>query len=221
MRYKIRVWDLPTRIFHWALALCVLGLFVTSQIGGDAMKWHYLLGYGVLTLLLFRLVWGLVGGHWSRFTSLHFTPDKISRYLRGHTDHSFLVGHNPLGSGSVVAMLLFLLFQVLTGLVSDNEISANGPFTALVSSALVGQATAYHQVIGKLILIALVSLHVVAIFVYLLRKRDNLIQPMLDGDKVVPHPMVASRDDTTSRLLAAAIFLVCMALVGLMLKFAP
>ena len=78
MKHTVRVWDLPTRIFHWGLAVFVVALLVTAKIGGSAMKWHFLLGYGVLTLLLFRLLWGVVGGHWSRISSFHFAPDKIS-----------------------------------------------------------------------------------------------------------------------------------------------
>jgi cytochrome b len=221
VRHKIRVWDLPTRIFHWVLAVCVLALFVTSKIGGDAMKWHFLLGYSVLALLLFRLVWGVVGGHWSRFSSFHFTPAKLSRYLRGHTDLSFLVGHNPLGSLSVVAMLFFLLLQVATGLFSDDEIAASGPFSLMVSNVFVSQATNYHKAIGQLILIALVVVHVTAILVYLLHKRQNLIRPMVLGDKVVSHPMVSSTDDTRSRLKAIVIAISCVGLVIGLLQLAP
>lgn len=209
MKHTVRAWDLPTRIFHWVLAFFVVALLVTAKIGGSAMKWHFLLGYGVLTLLFFRLVWGVVGGHWSRFSSFHFAPDKLSRYLRGHTDHSVLVGHNPLGSFSVLAMLLFLLLQVATGLFSDDEIAASGPFTALVSNALVSQATYYHKEIGQFILISLISVHIIAIFVYLLHKRQNLISPMLLGDKQVQHSTLSSRDDLKTRLAALLIVAVC------------
>ena len=219
MRHTIRVWDLPTRIFHWLLTACVVALFVTSKIGGSAMKWHFLLGYVVLTLLLFRLVWGFVGGHWSRFSSLHFAPDKLSRYLRGHADHSLLVGHNPLGSFSVLAMLLFLLFQVGTGLFSDDEIAASGPFVAAVSNELVALATCYHKAIGQFILIALVTVHIVAILVYWFHKRQNLIRPMWLGDKVMTHPVTSSRDDARTRVWAIIVFIACAGLVTGLLQF--
>lgn len=185
------------------------------------MKWHFLLGYGVLTLLLFRLLWGVVGGHWSRFSSFHFAPDKISRYLRGHAEPSVLVGHNPLGSLSVLAMLLFLLLQVATGLFSDDEIAASGPFTALVSNAFVNQATYYHKAIGQYILIVLVSVHVIAILVYLFHKRENLIRAMWLGDKTLKHSTVSSRDDAKSRLKALVISGICAGLVAWLLRFAP
>ena len=77
MSYKVRVWDLPTRIFHWSLVLCILGLVVTGQIGGNAMIWHFRFGYTMITLLLFRVVWGFVGGSWSRFTSFIYSPATI------------------------------------------------------------------------------------------------------------------------------------------------
>ena len=77
----LRIWDLPTRAFHWALAACVVASVVSAKIGGDAMVWHLRLGYAVLTLLLFRLVWGFVGGHWSRFGSFLYAPSSVSRAI--------------------------------------------------------------------------------------------------------------------------------------------
>ena len=79
----VRIWDLPTRLFHWLLAVSVIGLIVTAKVGGDAMNWHFRLGYVVFALLLFRLVWGFVGGRWSRFASFFPTPTRLGRYLRG------------------------------------------------------------------------------------------------------------------------------------------
>jgi cytochrome b len=198
-----------------------VSLFVTAKIGGAAMKWHFLLGYAVLTLLIFRLVWGVVGGHWSRFSSFHFAPDKLSRYLRGHADHSLLVGHNPLGSLSVLAMLFFLLFQVGTGLFSDDEIAASGPFVALVSNELVSLASSYHKAIGQFILITLVVVHILAILVYWFHKRQNLVRPMWSGDKELRHPIISSRDDAHTRWRAFIVIIACASLVGALLKFAP
>lgn len=80
---KVRVWDLPTRVFHWVLVLCVVGQAITGSLGGNAMVWHFRFGYGVLTLLLFRLIWGLVGGRWSRFAAFIFAPQSVVNYIRG------------------------------------------------------------------------------------------------------------------------------------------
>jgi cytochrome b len=221
MSNKVRVWDLPTRIFHWTLVLGVISLVTTAKIGGVAMDWHFRLGYFVLALLLFRLAWGVIGGYWSRFSTFLYSPATVFRYLRGPGAPELDIGHNPLGAGSVFAMLLFLLLQIATGLISDDEISANGPFTSLVSSTWVSKATFYHSEIGQYVIFTLVGLHVCAILFYLWRKRLNLVRPMLFGDKELAQPATGSRDDRLSRALAAAVFVVCTSLVLLMLKFAP
>lgn len=221
MTHQVRVWDLPTRVFHWTLAVCVISLVVTGQIGGSAMDWHFRFGYAVLTLLLFRLAWGLVGGHWSRFSSFLYAPSTVLRYLRGQGGPELSTGHNPLGAGSVFALLFFLLVQVATGLISDDEIAASGPLTSLVPSTWVSQATWYHHSVGKLVLIVLVTLHVAAILFYLLRKRQNLVRPMLLGDKEVEQALPSSRDDVRTRLLAIVLLAVCAGLVSLLLKLAP
>ncbi len=221
MTHQVRVWDLPTRVFHWTLAACVIALVVTGQIGGAAMDWHFRLGYVVLTLLLFRLAWGLVGGHWSRFSSFLYAPSTLLRYLRGQGGPELNTGHNPLGAGSVFALLLFLLAQVATGLISDDEIASSGPLTSLVPSAWVSQATWYHHSVGKLVLIVLVSLHMAAILFYFLRKHQNLVRPMLLGDKEIEQALPSSRDDARTRLLAIVLLAVCAGLVTLLLKLAP
>lgn len=206
----VRIWDLPTRLFHWLLAACVAGLIVTGQVGGNAMVWHFRLGEAVLTLLLFRLVWGFVGGHWSRWRQLSLGPSRVLAYLRGSSASASWPGHNPVGSWSVLLMLLWLALQVSTGLVSDDEIASAGPLTALVSGATVSAATAWHKGAGKGVLIALVLTHVAAIVWYRVRKGQALVPPMLHGDKVLPPSVSASRDGALQRSLALAVLLLCM-----------
>ena len=210
--HKVRVWDLPTRVFHWALVLCIVGLFITANVGGNAMVWHFRIGLTVLALLLFRLVWGLVGGRWSRFASFIYSPRSIINYLKGNGKPEHSVGHTPTGAGSVFALLAILLAQVGSGLISDDEIAFAGPLTRFVSGATVNLATNYHKNIGKWIILALVILHIAAIVFYLLRKQ-NLIKPMLHGDKQLAVAVPASRDDATSRMMALAIFGICVAFV--------
>ena len=213
MAHVVRVWDLPTRLFHWSLALAVVGLVITGELGGGAMVWHFRLGYAVLTLLLFRLIWGVVGGKWSRFSSFIYSPAQIRAYLngQGHPEHS--VGHNPLGAFSVFGLLLILLAQVAAGLVSDDEIASAGPLTKFVPSRLVSSLTWYHADVGKFILIALVVLHVAAIVFYRVKKNENLVTPMVRGDKEVAVAVTPSRDDLTSRLVALALLAACSGLV--------
>ncbi|HVE52608.1 MAG TPA: cytochrome b/b6 domain-containing protein [Ramlibacter sp.] len=213
MAHRGRVWDLPTRLFHWLLALCVVLLVVTGYKGGDAMPWHARFGYAVLTLLLFRVVWGFVGGHWSRFRSFLYAPRSVAAYLggRAHPDH--LVGHNPLGAGSVFAMLVVLFAQVGTGLVSDDEISFTGPLNRFVASSKGLAATWYHKQVGQWLIIALVVMHIAAIAWYVLRKRQALVRPMVAGDKELAAPAPSSRDDARSRLAAAVVLAACAGVV--------
>ena len=208
--HKIRVWDLPTRLFHWTLVAAVIGLAITGTLGGNAMVWHFRFGYSVLTLLLFRIVWGWVGGRWSRFGAFIYSPASVINYLKGKGKPEHGIGHSPIGAGSVFAMLGFLLAQVGTGLLSDDEIAFSGPLTRFVSSATVSLATDYHKNIGKWVLLALVLLHIVAIVFYLCRKH-NLVGAMLHGDKELVTAAPASRDDMPSRLLALGVLLACAA----------
>ena len=208
---RVRVWDLPTRVFHILLILCVVGLVITGEVGGDVMRIHFWLGYAVLSLLFFRVVWGLVGGHWSRFC--HFVPNfsTLTAYLhllrnKQVTAH---VGHNPLGALSVLAMLCILLIQVFSGFMSDDEISNAGPWTSFVSSNWVEWSTEYHGEIGKAILLTLVGLHVATVLYYKHVKKDDLISPMLHGDKNVPGGTPASRDSFTTRLFAFGVLIGC------------
>lgn len=212
---NIRIWDLPTRLFHWLLAACVIALIVTAQVGGGAMVWHFRLGYAVLTLVLFRVLWGFVGGHWSRWSQLALSPAQVLAYVRGHSVQRWL-GHNPLGSWSVLLMLAWLLLQVGTGLVSDDEIASAGPLTPLVSASTVSLATAWHKGPGKLLLIVLVLTHVGAIAWYSLRRSQSLVPAMVHGDKTVPAAApgdpardVPSLDNAMQRVTALALLLLC------------
>jgi len=210
---KVRVWDLPTRLFHWALVLAILGSAISGTIGGNAMVWHFRFGYIVMTLLLFRLVWGFVGGHWSRFGAFIYSPKTIINYLKGRGKPEHSVGHNPLGAGSVFAMLALLLAQVGSGLFSDDDIAFAGPLTRFVSNATVSLATNYHKNIGKWVILALVLLHIAAIVFYLWRKH-NLVAAMLHGDKELIVAVPSSRDNAWSRISAVVVLGICAALVA-------
>lgn len=212
----IRVWDLPTRLFHWVLAACVAALFVTGNIGGNLMTWHMRAGYAVLTLLSFRLVWGVVGGYWSRFVVFVPTPGRLMSYVKG-TDSAgdAQLGHNPLGALSVLAMLAVLGAQVATGLVSDDEIAFSGPLVQFVSSATSGLATSYHKQYGKLLVLILVVLHVCAIVFYQRVKKQRLVTAMITGDHAIPsHVLITpSADGWPARALALGVLGTCVAAV--------
>ena len=213
---KVRVWDLPTRIFHWALVVFIICLAVSGLIGGAAMVWHFRFGYAVLSLLLFRIVWGLVGGRWSRFANFIHAPSTVLRYLRGqHRPGEHLdVGHNPLGALSVFALLALLAAQVGTGLFADDEISNTGPLIKFVSGATSSLLTSWHKTFGQGIILTLVVLHVAAIVMYRVRQGRDLVRPMLVGDKLLPPGVPASADSLATRGLALLLVAGCGAGVG-------
>lgn len=220
---RIRVWDLPTRVFHWLLAASVIGSVITAKIGGNAMPWHFRLGYLALALLVFRIVWGFVGGRWSRFASFFYPPQTVLRYLRGDVrpgDH-FEVGHNPMGSFSVYALITLLAVQVGTGLVSDDEIANIGPLNKLVAPETGLLATSWHKTWGQWILVTLILLHVCAILYYRFGKRTDLIGPMVSGDKLLPPDTPAAADDARARVIALIVAAAGVALAVWVMRMAP
>lgn len=212
----VRVWDLPTRAFHWALAGCVTASIASAWIGGNAMVWHFRIGYAVFTLLAFRVLWGLVGGHWSRFASFVFAPASVWRYLRGasrpHEHHE--VGHSPLGAFAVFGVLALLALQVGTGLFADDEIANSGPLVTLVSGDRSLAMTHWHKGYGQWLILAMITLHLAAIAYYLLAKQRNLVRPMLTGDKQLVAPAPHAIDNARSRALAALLLALCAGAVG-------
>ena len=210
----VRVWDLPTRLFHWLLTLTVVGSVASGLIGGNAMVWHTRFGLLVLALLAFRLVWGFVGGHWSRFAVFLYGPRSVIAYLRGDTGPSgrYDIGHSPVGALSVWALLGLLAVQVATGLVADDEIATTGPLNRFVSGRIANAASAWHEEVGKRLLIVLVVVHVAAVLYYLWRRKKNLLAPMIHGDAALPAGSVPSRDGKGQRGLA---LIIAAAAVGL------
>ena len=174
---RIRLWDLPTRLFHWLLVATVVGAFVTAKLGGNAMLWHGRLGLFILGLLVFRLVWGFIGSTHARFANFVRGPAAIRDYLAGRWQG---VGHNPLGALSVLALLAVLVAQVGTGLFSHDDIAFSGPLAPLLASDCVSDLTAIHRLLEKA-LIVLVALHVAAIAFYTRVKKHNLVVPMITG----------------------------------------
>ncbi len=174
---KSYVWDLPIRLFHWLLAGCVIGAFVTAKIGGNLMVWHGRLGLIILGLLAFRIVWGFVGTTYARFAVFVRGPATIMAYLRGAWQGQ---GHNPLGALSVLALLGLLSVQAATGLFANDDIAYNGYLVPLVGNELSGQIAGIHRLM-EYALMLLVALHIGAILFYAHIRKHNLVKPMLTG----------------------------------------
>lgn len=176
---SIPVWDLPTRLFHWLLLLLMIGAIVSIKIGGNAIEWHGRFGHMIFGLIVFRLVWGVVGGSTARFSHFVRGPSAICAYLRGQWRG---IGHNPLGALSVLGLIGVVAFQAITGLFTTDDIAFNGPLAPLVDADMRGQITSWHR-LGEWAIYALVGLHVAAVMFYTHVKKDNLVKPMITGRK--------------------------------------
>jgi len=185
---RIKVWDPVTRLWHWVLAAAVITNWIFGEfMSFDTVSWHFYLGYTVLALLGFRLLWGFVGPAPVRWCSLLPRPAELMSYIGkvGKREPSGTPGHNPLGSLSVIALLLVLAAQAGTGLfIETDDFFESGPLYGYVSEATVNSLTWWHHFLSK-VLLALVVLHLVAILFYRLWKREDLLQPMITGWKWV------------------------------------
>lgn len=210
---SIRVWDLPLRIFHWLLVACVVGAFVTIKVGGLWTEYHMVFGYGVLGLILFRIVWGFVGSSHARFLRFVRGPGAVLAYLKGAMPRT--PGHNPLGALSVLAMILLLGYQAVIGLFANDDIFTEGPLASLVSKELSDRLTGLHK-LNEWIILALIALHVAAIAWYRLARKQKLTRAMITGDAPASEfgPEADSARDTAGmRLLALSIAAIAAAVV--------
>lgn len=210
---RLRVWDLPTRLFHWALAFSVIGAIVSVNIGGDAMGWHFRFGYAVLTLLLFRIVWGFVGPRYARFSSF---PPRLGAAWRSLRDPqgSVTPGHGASAALSVYALLLVVGIQVGTGLFSNDAIMWEGPLRNWVTSDQSDMITGWHFT-NRFALIGLIVLHLLAIIWWRLRHGKRLTRAMVTGDaEGFPPATEAARDDAGMRIRALLILAICAGVVG-------
>ena len=182
MKKIIRVWDLPIRLFHWLLVLCIAGSFITVNIGGNAIQLHAYFGYSILTLLIFRIMWGFIGSTHARFASFIPKPKSVLNYLQGKSPR--FLGHNPIGALSVFALLFALSVQVITGLFVDDEIAFQGPFAKYVSNATVSFLSQIHET-NQVVIYTLIAIHIAAIIYYRKFKGEDLIKPMINGDKEI------------------------------------
>ncbi|WP_459618727.1 cytochrome b/b6 domain-containing protein [Bordetella sp. 2513F-2] len=177
-RRPVRIWDLPTRLFHWAFAACVVGAYASVKLGGLYMDWHVRFGLAALGLIVFRVIWGFVGPQHARFANFVRGPSAMLGYLRGAAAYA---GHNPLGALSVVAMLLLFGFQAASGLFASDDIMVQGPLYGLVDESVSGTLTWLHHA-NEWVLVALVALHLLAIGWYALVRRRRLVRAMITGD---------------------------------------
>jgi cytochrome b len=219
---RIRVWDLPTRIFHWTLVVLVVFSFTTGKIGGSWMEWHLRSGYAILALLLFRLAWGVAGSDTARFAQFVRGPRTAWAYARGTlaSGRPASLGHNPLGGWMVLLMIAILLLQAATGLFADDEIATQGPLAAKVSNAWVARMSAIHSY-NEWAVVATAALHVMAIAAYRWGFKQDLLSPMLHGWKPVPAESRPPEPARASSLLALALAAIAAAFVYWLVAIFP
>jgi cytochrome b len=192
------------------LLACVVGSLVSVNLGGNAVGWHFRFGYAILTLLLFRLLWGFVGPRYARFASFPPSPAAAIAWMRGA--RAAWPGHNPVGAFSVYAMLAALALQAVTGLFATDDIMWDGPLKAQVSNATSALLTRVHKV-NRFVVLALIALHLVAIAWYGRVRKEPLVRAMIDGHKAVA--TVASEPSSEPAADGARVRVLALALLGL------
>lgn len=196
---RVRIWDGPTRIFHWAIVLLIPAMWWTAE--NEQISLHVTLGLVMVALIIFRLIWGVIGSRTARFGSFLKGPRGVMAYLRGGGTPS--VGHNPLGGWSVVAMLAVLVIQVGLGLFAeDNDGLVAGPLSSLVSAETAETLTERHEFMFN-VLLALIGLHLAAVLYYAVIKRRNLVGPMITGNGDAPAGVEPMRKVSVLRIALA------------------
>ena len=185
MKSKLLVWDFPVRLFHWLLVIALLAAWYTSDGERNLIDIHLQVGYFILGLIIFRIIWGVVGTQYAKFSQ--FVPSKqvLASYLKSSQQNKrySTVGHNPLGALMVVLMLTLILSQAISGLFMNDDVFTTGPYYASVSSSVQKTMSFIHHNVFDVILVVS-AIHIIAVFYYLIAKKINLIVPMLTGYKV-------------------------------------
>jgi cytochrome b len=210
------VWDLPVRLFHWALVLLFITSWLTAEYG--RMDLHFYAGYGIAALVIFRLAWGLVGPRYARFSSFLAGPSRVLRYLgawlRGSASEP--AGHTPPGGWMILVLLGLLAAQVATGMINSHDGLDSGPWYWAAPASLRDLAHSWHVRLFDLLLV-FSALHIVAVLAYRLWRGIDLVKPMFTGRKRTTEPAIPG-----SRLpLAAALLAASAGAVWLIVRAAP
>ena len=180
---KVKIWDAPVRLFHWLLVGGIAFAWFTAETGGNWMEWHERTGMFLLSLILFRLIWGFIGSDTARFSQFVKSPiEALHHWQEVRTQPTaYHAGHNPLGAWMVIALLGIVLFQGMTGLFATDDIATEGPLSGLVSGDTAEILTSIHHLVFNFILL-LAAVHIAAVLFYRFGKKTNLIKPMVLGE---------------------------------------
>lgn len=211
MQNKSLVWDLPLRLFHWLFVLSILGLWYTSEQEGDMVEQHMQLGYFTLGLLVFRIVWGIVGPKHARFKQFIPSPAKLISYIKSvkQGQSPYMPGHNPLGSLMVVLMIVLVTLQAVSGLFINDDIFSSGPYYGVYGADIEKVMSIIHHNVFDYLLGA-IALHLLAIGFYWRVKKQNLVIPMITGKKS-SEEIKAEDTIPSSRIILAIIIAIAVA----------
>jgi cytochrome b len=219
MSRPVKVWDVPSRLTHWLLALSVLGAYGSAEWGWLDMQWHFYCGYSALTLVLFRVLWGFFGSEHARFSQFLRGPGAVIAYLRGlfSRDSKESVGHSAVGGWAVILLLLGVFAQGFSGLFNSDDIVWFGPLNEKASAEWVDNMASFHESFYNVLLL-IIGVHIIAALLYLLAKKQNLITPMLTGIK---HSVDAPDAKQKPLWLALILFGISAAMIWALITFWP
>ncbi len=207
MSQKHLIWDLPLRIFHWSFAITILACWYTAENKEDYIELHLQLGFVTLGLLIFRILWGIVGPKHARFSQFIPSPRKLLTYLTSDEKKKTSPGHNPLGALMVVLMIVLISLQAISGLFINDDVFSSGPYYGSISKDLEAIMSFLHHNTFDF-MIGAIGLHLAAIFYYWWGKKQNLVLPMITGKKTAED--ITEQDAIPhSKLILAAIIAVC------------
>lgn len=212
MSDKHLIWDLPLRIFHWCFAFTVFACWYTAENKDDYIDIHIQLGFIALGLVIFRVLWGVVGPKHARFSQFIPSPNKVISYLKNSNKHNKTPGHNPLGALMVVLMILLIGIQTISGLFINDDVFSSGPYYGSISSDLEGIMQFLHHNSFDFMIAAIV-LHILAILFYWIVKKQNLVVPMLTGKKSATDVKSSDAIPHSKIILAVIIAALCAGFV--------
>lgn len=183
----VKVWDIPTRVFHWALVAVIVFQYASAEVFDDIMQLHFYGGYVCLALIMFRLVWGMIGSHYAQFRNFVVLPNRVVAYLVSskNTSEPPHLGHNPAGGYAIVVMLSLILTQAISGLFITDDIFYDGPYYGVLNESWQGVMNSIHHNLFDFLLLV-IGLHLLAIASYKVFKKQNLVSAMFTGTKQIP-----------------------------------
>jgi cytochrome b len=214
------VWDLPLRLWHWALAICVLGSWITAEAGFEWTTTHFYFGYAALTLVLFRLLWALLGTTHARYSNFLASPTQVLAYLKAGASAKASVGHNPLGGWAAVVIVLIVGLQAATGLFISDDIFYAGPYNSVVTTNTADWLAGLHHRIFAGIQLLVVA-HLAAVAWYTWGRQQSLIQAMVHGKKTLPADAKPQAISDSRGGRALVLLVLCAGIVAALIWFAP